>query len=309
MSKSKRIEKRLRARLAEYEKNRENGISPKIKKSTVWSRFCKNKVAVFGLVLFAVMAIIALTAGLYIDYDEDVVYQHISEAYQSPSSEHILGTDSLGRDLFARIIYGARISLFVGLGTVIGSLILGSIIGAAAAYYGGSVDNILMRIMDVLLAIPNTLFAICIIAAFGLGMTKMILALMIAGIPRFSRIVRSAVMGVKGEEYIEAAKACGTSDSRIIMRHIIPNAMGAIIVQTTTQVARTILTISSLSFVGLGISPPTPEWGSMLAEARPILRQHPYLVILPGIAIMLTTLSLYSIGDGLRDALDPRLRK
>ena len=309
MSRSKRIEKRLRRKLKKYAEDRTNGISPEIKKSTVWTRFCKNRIAVFGLALFIVMAIMALTADFYIDYEQDVIFQTILEAFERPNSEHWLGTDSLGRDLFSRIIYGARISLFVGLGTVIGSLIFGSIIGAAAAYYGGKVDNILMRIMDILLAIPNTLLAICIIAAFGLGMTKMILALMIAGIPRFSRIVRSAVMGVKGEEYIEAAKACGTSDSRIIIRHIIPNAMGAIIVQATTQVARTILTISSLSFVGLGISPPTPEWGSMLAEARPLLRQHPYLVILPGIAIMLTTLSLYSIGDGLRDALDPRLRK
>ena len=182
------------------------------------------------------------------------------------------------------------------------------LIGAVAAYYGGRVDNALMRIMDVFLAIPQTLMAICIVAALGTGTIKMLIALSIAQVPQFARVVRSAILTVKGQEFIEAAKACGTSDARIIARHIIPNAVGPIIVQATLNVAHTIISITMLSFLGIGVQPPTPEWGSMMSDAKSQMRYYPYLVYIPGIFIGLTSLSLNLIGDGLRDALDPRLK-
>ena len=274
---------------------------------TIWLRFKKNKLALFGMCLFIAMMIIVLAAPLYLDY-EQVIEQNISERFQEPSSEHLLGTDSLGRDQLARIIWGGRISLFVGMGTVIISLTLGSIIGATAAYYGGRVDNILMRIMDVFMAIPSTLMAITIVAALGTSVPNLLLAMGISNTPRMSRIVRSSVMGVKGFEYIEAARCCGTSDARIIFRHIIPNAMGPILVQTVQTVARSVLNIASLSFIGLGITEPTPEWGSMLSAAKSVMRYHQYLAIAPGVAILLEVLSLTLMGDGLRDAMDPRLK-
>ena len=181
-------------------------------------------------------------------------------------------------------------------------------IGATAAYYGGKVDEILMRIMDVFLAIPSTLLAITLISALGSSLGNLILSMGISQVPRMSRIVRSAVMSVKGIEYVEAARAYGSSDARIIFRHIMINVMGPILVQVTQTVARSVLTISSLSFVGLGISEPTPEWGSMLSAARTDMRYYPYLALFPGFAVVLSVMSLTLVGDGLRDAMDPRLR-
>ena len=232
----------------------------------------------------------------------------MQERFLPPNSQHWFGTDDYGRDIFARIIHGTRISLFVGIVSILISLIIGSVIGATAGYYGGKVDNLLMRIMDVFLAIPSTLLAISIVAALGQGMANLMIAMCISQVPRFSRIVRSSILTVKDQEFIEAARCFGSGDRWIIMRHILPNALGPIIVQSTLNVARMILTISGLSFVGLGISPPTPEWGSMLAAARPNMRYYPYLVIFPGIAIAITVLALNLIGDGLRDALDPKMK-
>ena len=274
----------------------------------IWNRLKKNRLAVFGLVLFIVMAVVVLGADLYLDYENDAISQNLANRFQAPNGEHILGTDQFGRDVFARIIYGGRISLFVGMATICFSLFFGVIIGATAAYYGGKVDNILMRIMDVFLAIPSTLMAITIVAAFGSSVFNLIVAMGVSQTPRMSRIVRSAVMSVKGLEFVEAAKACGTSDARIIFRHVLINAMGPILVQVTQTVARTVITVASLSFVGLGISEPTPEWGGMLSEAKNQLRYHPHLAISPGIAIVLNVMSLTLLGDGLRDAMDPRLK-
>ncbi len=303
---------RVQARVAEQTKLREQGIVPEKKKRSgkvdFLIRFSKNRLALFGAVLFVVMALIAFNADNFFDYESQAIFQNMSQRLLTPSREHIFGTDEYGRDIFIRIVYGARISLFVGLGTVFSSIILGCLIGATAAYYGGKVDNFLMRIMDVFLAVPSSLMAICVVAALGTGITKLMIALSISEVPRFSRIVRSSVLGTMGQDYIEAARACGTRDFRIILRHILPNSMGPIIVQATTNVARCVLMISSLSFIGLGIPSPTPEWGSMLSEGRAMMRYYPHLVIFPGIAILLTALSLYSVGDGLRDAMDPRLR-
>ncbi|MGI6085475.1 MAG: ABC transporter permease [Acetivibrionales bacterium] len=274
----------------------------------VWIRYKRNKLGMFGLIVFCLMAVAVLSANIYLDYEEQAISQNLSERFKFPSEENILGTDQYGRDVFARIIYGGRISMFVGMATVCVSLSMGSLIGASAAYYGGRIDNILMRIMDIFLAIPNTLMAITIIAAFGSSLFNLILAMGISNIPRMSRIVRSAVLSVMGQEYIEAARACGTSDGRIIFRHILPNAMGPILVQVTQTVARTVITVAALSFIGLGISEPTPEWGGMLSEAKSQLRYYPYLAISPGIAIVMMVMSLTLVGDGLRDALDPRLK-
>ncbi len=274
---------------------------------TIWLRFKKNKLALFGMILFLTMAVAVLTAPLYLDY-ESVIGQNISQRFQTPSSTHWLGTDSLGRDQLARIIWGGRISLFVGMGTVLISLSLGSIIGASAAYYGGRIDNFLMRIMDVFMAVPSTLMAITIVAALGSSIFNLLLAMGISQVPRMARIVRSSVMGVKDSEYVEAARCCGSGDIHIIFRHIIPNAMGPILVQTVQTVARSVLNIASLSFIGLGITEPTPEWGSMLSAAKSQMRYYPYLAIAPGVAIVLQVMSLTLMGDGLRDAMDPRLK-
>lgn len=274
----------------------------------IWFRFKKNKLAVIGLCLLMSMILIAIFADVISDYERDVVTQVMKERLMSPSSRHWFGTDAFGRDIFSRIVHGSRISIFMGMLTIFIALSVGATIGSLAGYYGGRLDNILMRFMDVFLAIPSILLAISIVAALGPGLINLLIAMSVSQIPRFARIVRASIMSIMGQEFIEAAKSCGTKDRRIILRHILPNAMGPIIVQATLSLAIAILTISSLSFVGLGILPPTPEWGSMLAEGKNHMRNYPYLVTIPGIAIILTVLSLNLIGDGLRDALDPRLR-
>lgn len=276
--------------------------------AVIWLRFRRNRLATFGLILFISMIIIAGFADFIANYEELAVSQNLQIRFQPPSSEHILGTDEYGRDIFTRIIHGGRISLFVGILTVSLSLIVGLLIGASSAYYGGWIDNVLMRAMDMLLAIPSMLLAISIVAALGNGLFNLLIALSIANVPSMARIVRSSVLSVTGQEYIEAAKVIGTKDFRIITLHILPNAFGPILVQATLTVARTILTISSLSFIGLGITSPTPEWGAMLSDAKNYLMYYPRLAVAPGVAIIMAVMSLTLIGDGLRDALDPKLR-
>ena len=284
----------------------------KIKKrsqfKSIWYRFKKNKLAMFGLFLIIVMMLIAIFANAFATYEEDAIYQNVKERLETPNKEHIFGTDQYGRDVFARIIFGARISLFVGIVTVGISLTIGSIIGATAGYYGGKVDNVLMRIMDVFLAIPQILMAISVVAVLGTNLTNLLIAMTISLVPGFSRIVRSAILQIKGQEFVEAAKACGTKDIRIIAKHIIPNAIGPIVVQATLSIAQTIVSIAALSFIGLGVQPPVPEWGTMLSEGKSQMRYYPYLVIIPGITIMLAVMALNLMGDGLRDALDPKLK-
>lgn len=285
--------------------------SPKRRKRSqlaeIWRRYRKNKLAMLGLIVFLAMAALAILVSIFGNY-ESAIEQTMQMRYLPPSLEHLFGTDQYGRDIFMRMLFGARISLFVGLIAVAISLSAGALIGAVAGYYGGRVDDILMRIMDIFLAIPSTLLAISIVAALGTNLLNLLLAMAISYMPSFARIVRSSILTVKSQEYIEAARACGTSTFRIILRHIIPNAMGPIIVQATLTVARIILGISPLSFVGLGIQPPTPEWGTMLSEGQSQMRYHPYLILIPGAAIALAVMALNLIGDGLRDALDPRLK-
>lgn len=276
--------------------------------SIIWNRLRKNKLAMLGLAILVVMVALAVCADWIADYDTNVTGMNMAERLQTPSAKHWFGTDSYGRDVFARIIHGSRLSLSLSIFAMLAAVAIGSIIGAIAGYYGGRVDDVLMRLMDILLAIPPMLMSISIVAALGHSMVNLMIALSLAYIPVFARVIRSSILTVKGQEFIEAAKACGTSNAHIILRHIIPNAIGPIIVQATLAMGSTILIISSLSFMGMGIQPPQPEWGTMLYEGRDLIRTSPYLVIFPGIAIALAVLSLNLLGDGLRDALDPRMK-
>ncbi len=274
----------------------------------IWFRFKKNKLAVFGLILLIILVGLAVFAPLLVSYEEDVIAQDVYNKMQGPSAEHIFGTDHYGRDLFARVIYGGRMSLLVGILTVVISLCLGAIIGSSAGYFGGVVDNVLMRIMDIFLSLPQTIMAVAIVAALGAGLQNLIIAMVVASTPWFARVVRSTVLSIRGQDFIEAARACGTPHKRIILKHVIPNSIGPIIVQATLEIGMAIMSIAALSFIGLGIQAPTPEWGSMLSEAKSFMRNDPNLVIIPGIAIVLSVMALNLIGDGLRDALDPRMK-
>lgn len=276
--------------------------------SDVWGRLKKNKMAVAGLIILVIIMLAAALADVFFDYDAQAISQNASLRLQPPSGEHWLGTDEVGRDILARIVYGARVSLPVAAATILFAAILGGALGAVAGYGSKRVDNIIMRIMDMFLAIPSTLLAIAIVAALGDSIENMMIAITISNIPPFARIVRASVITIRNEEYIEAARAIGANDKRIILRHIIPNAMAPIIVQATMCVAGSILSIASLSFLGLGIQPPTPEWGSMLSNGRQYIRVAWWVCTFPGIAIMLSILSLNLLGDGLRDALDPKLK-
>lgn len=276
--------------------------------SLIWHRLSRNKLAMLGLVLMTTIITLALCADLIADYDQAVVGMNIMERLQPPSAKHWFGTDGYGRDVFARVVHGSRLSLSLSIVSMMVAVAVGSLIGAISGYYGGKVDDVLMRLMDMLLAIPPMLMSISIVAALGRSMVNLMLALALAYMPVFARVIRSSILSVKGQEFVEAAKACGTSDARIIMRHIVPNAVGPIIVQATLAMGSAILTISSLSFMGMGIQPPQPEWGTMLYEGRDLIRTSPYLVVFPGLAIAVSVLSLNLLGDGLRDALDPRLK-
>lgn len=287
-------------------------MSSKIKKRSqwqdVWIRLRKNKLAVVGFMIMIFMIASIVIASFVFDYEEDILKQDLQNKLQPPSAEHWFGTDPYGRDLFARVLYGGRKSLFVGFAVVTFTLLIGGAFGAISGYYGGKVDNIIMRFMDVWLAIPEMLLAIAIVTAFGPGFRNLIIALVVAAIPKYARLVRASVMSVKGTEFIEAAKAVGSSDLRIILEHIIPNTLPVVIVQVTLGIGTTILIAAGLSFLGLGVKPPEPEWGIILAEGKDYIRYSPYPVLFPGLAIMLVVMSLNFIGDGLRDALDPKLK-
>lgn len=275
----------------------------------VWQRLKRNKMAMLGLTILLVLIFCAIFADQIADYDTKVIAQDIGNRFQKPSAEHWFGTDEYGRDIFARIIHGSRISLVVGIISVSVSLLVGGTLGAIAGYYGGLVDNIIMRVMDVFLAIPSILLAMTIVAAFGTDLVYVMLAIGVSGVPNFARIVRASVMGIKDQEFIEASKAVGANNITIIFREIIPNCLAPIIVQATLSVASAILSTSSLSFIGLGVQPPQPEWGAMLASGRDFLRDAVHVTVFPGLAIIVTILSLNLLGDGLRDALDPRLKQ
>ena len=274
----------------------------------VWQRLVKNKMAMLGLAILVLLALCAIFADVIADYETKVVAQNIANRLKGPSAEHWFGTDEFGRDIFARMVHGSRVSLVVGLISVSVSLVAGGTLGAFAGFYGGGVDNVIMRVMDIFLAVPSILLAITIVAALGPNLVNVMLAIGISGTPGFARIVRAAVMSVKDQEFVEASRAIGASNATIIFREIIPNCLAPIIVQSTLSVASAILSTASLSFIGLGVQPPDPEWGAMLSASRAYIRDYSYMCMFPGLAIMITILSLNLLGDGLRDALDPRLR-
>lgn len=273
----------------------------------VWFRFKKNKLAMAGLIILVLMMLAILLAPLYVDYT-DVYKQRIVNKFKAPSADHWFGTDQFGRDLFARIVYGGRISLFVGLAVVAISFCAGCILGGAAGYFGGVVDQVIMRIVDMFMAIPALLLSMAVVAALGNGTDKMLIALAIAQTPRFTRVVRSSIMTLRNQEFVEAAKCCGTSSARIIFKHILPNGMGPVIVSATLTLGQVILSIASLGFLGIGVASPTPEWGTILSENKVHIRYHPYLGLIPGACIALAVMAVNFIGDGLRDALDPRMK-
>ncbi|WP_242491885.1 ABC transporter permease [Miniphocaeibacter massiliensis] len=273
----------------------------------MWIRMRRNKLAMVGLIILVSLILVAIFADFIAPYG--FAEQDLSNQFAKPSGKHFFGTDDLGRDIFSRVVYGSRISLKVGFISVGIALVVGTAIGAVTGYYGGKLDNALMRFIDILQSIPDTLLAIAILAALGAGLSNLMIAVGIASIPGYARIVRSSVLSIRDMEFIEAAKANGSSNFRIIMKHVIPNCMAPLIVQATLGVAYAIINAAGLSFIGLGLEPPTPEWGAMLSGGRTFIRDYPHMTIFPGIAIVTTIFALNVLGDGLRDALDPKLKR
>lgn len=273
----------------------------------IWRRLKKNPTAMIGLSLMLLLVLVAVFADQIVPYSKATELD-LANRLQWPSAQHWFGTDGYGRDVFARIVHGSRYSLSIGfLSTMIG-LLIGGFLGILAAYYGGLVDSMIMRIADVLVAIPTILLSLAIVSALGASVAILIGAIAFTRIPVFTRVIRSAALNLVDQDFIEAAKAGGTPDLHIIIHHIIPNAMGTILVQTTMSVAFVIMQAATLSFLGMGIQAPAPEWGYMLNEAREFAKNSSYLLWFPGMSIVLAALSCNLLGDGLRDALDPKLK-
>lgn len=273
----------------------------------VWRRFKKNRAAMLGLVMMIFIILVAILADGITPY-QNAIKQVGKERLQAPSGAHWFGTDHMGRDLFARVVHGSRYSLLIGISTSIFSLLIGGLLGAACGYYGGILDNIIMRFLDVLMSVPPVLLSLAVVAALGANLQNLLIAITISCVPSTVRLIRSVVLTVAGQDYIEAAVSYNASDFRIILRYVIPNAMGPIIVNTTMNISVMILSAAGLSFIGMGVQPPAPEWGSLLSEARQYMFKAPYLLYFPGSAILLAALSFNLVGDGLRDALDPKLK-
>ena len=293
-------EKELRAH-QKYKKRSSLGM--------VWHQLKKNKGAIIGLVLILLVIILALCAPLIYDYKTDIVKNHVRERMLPPSAEHWFGTDDLGRDILARVIWGARYSLAVGVVAVMFALVVGVTLGAIAGYVGGVFEDIVMRTCDIFSSIPSVLLAIAVVSAMGKSTVNLMIAVGLASSAPFTRVARAAVLVVRDEEYIEAARAIGMRDWQIILDHILPNCVSQIIVQATLRVGSAIISAAQLSFLGLGVPAPAPEWGSMLSTGRQFIRDYSYMTLFPGLAIMLCVLSLNLLGDGLRDALDPKLKR
>ena len=270
-------------------------------------QFSRNRLAVICLIVLLVIIFSSVFADFVAPYGIDE--QQISDALMPPSLKHWFGTDNYGRDIFSRVLYGGRISLLVAMLATILSTAVGVILGSLAGYYGGKVDNLIMRIMDIFIAIPSLLMAIVLATSLGAGLRNTVFAIAISAIPSFTRVVRAPILAVKQNEYIEASRAIGARPLRLIIRHILPNVLAIIIVQATLGVANSIISVASLSFLGLGVQPPTPEWGTMLSTGRSYITKCAWLVTYPGLAIVLSVICLNVLGDALRDALDPRLKQ
>ncbi len=272
----------------------------------IWRRLRRNKLAMLGLIIVLILVLSAVFANFIAPYDD--AQQDLTNMKAWPSREHLLGTDDYGRDILSRIIYGGRVSLLVAILSIVFGLVVGGILGISAGYFGGVYDGTVMRIMDIIMAIPGFLLAVCISAALGSGVLNTAIAIGIGCVPGYARLLRALVLSIREQEYVEAARATGASDLRIMFRQIVPNILSPVIVESTLRIGGCILMISSLSFIGLGVQPPTPEWGSMLSAGRALIRSFWPIVTFPGLAIMLTLFGFNLFGDGLRDALDPKLK-
>lgn len=272
-----------------------------------WRRFRKNKSAVAGLFILVLLVGMALFADLIVPYAR-CVEQVGADRLQGPSAAHFFGTDEFGRDLFARVVHGSRYSLFIGVATSLMALVAGAVLGASAGYFGGMVDNVICRIVDVFMCVPPILLSLAVVAALGTSVRNLIVAITISCIPGNVRLIRSVVLTVAEQDYVEVARSYGASNARIIFRYVLPNAMGPIIVNTTMAISDMILSAAGLSFIGMGIQPPSPEWGALLSAAQTYIFTSPYLLVFPGLFIILSSLSFNLVGDGLTDALDPKLK-
>jgi peptide/nickel transport system permease protein len=273
-----------------------------------WRRLLSSWNGRIGLFLITMTVLIGLLAPIVDPYDP-TIDSNLAESRFPPSLDHPFGTDRLGRDIFQRVVHGTRVSLMIGFVVVFVSGIIGTLLGLIAGYFGSFYDTVVMRLMDILLAFPAILLAIAIVAVRGPGLGNTIIAVAIVGIPGYARVVRSIVLSVRERDFIEAARATGVRNQRIMFMHILPNSLSPIIVQVTLGVGGAILFAAALGFLGLGVQPPIPEWGAMISDGIPFLRQSPYMVFFPGMAIMITVLGFNLLGDGLRDALDPQLRE
>lgn len=289
------------------EKSEKTNMKKQSQAQEVWRRLRKNKLAMIGLAIVIILILAAVFAPWITPYDYDK--QNLQDAFYWPCGKYLLGSDNFGRDILTRIIWGGRTSLLISLCSVAIGLVAGGLLGSLAAFYSGKADNIIMRLLDILMSIPPLLLAVAISAALGSGMFNCAIAIGVASIPLFARVVRASALSIRNQEYIEAATACGVNNFTIIMRHILPNSLGPILVQSTLRIGESILQISSLSFIGLGVQPPIPEWGNMLAFGREYIRDFWPVVVFPGLAIMITLIAFNVLGDGLRDALDPRLKQ
>lgn len=281
--------------------------------SDAWKRLRKNKLAMVAIIWIAFVALVAITADLWAPQwlgspTETDTQMSATMSKLPPSAEHPFGTDALGRDVLVRVIYGSRVSLTVGLLATAISTVLGLIMGAIAAYYGGVWDTIIMRLADVFLAFPYTLFVIVLLAVIGQGIQNVFIAIGILGWPSIARVFRSAILSVKSNDYVDAARAMGASDARIIARHIFPNSVASIVVYATMNIGGAILTEAALSYLGMGVTPPNPSWGIMIQDGQQYLATQPWLMLMPGLAILSTVLAFTLLGDGLRDALDVKMK-
>jgi peptide/nickel transport system permease protein len=284
----------------------EQNYTPRSPWRMIIYRFKKNKRAMAGLFMVLLFLIVAVFAPWLAPYNP--IEQNMQVMLEPPSLKHPFGTDEFGRDIFSRIIYGAQISLLIGIVGVLISVLFGVALGTVSGYFGGWADSLIMRFMDILMAFPSFLLALAIVSVLGPGMVNVMIAIGIFSVPAFARISRSSVIAIKNKEYIEAAKAMGGTHTRIIFKHVIPNSIAPIIVLSTMRMATAILTAAGLSFLGMGAQPPTPEWGAMLSTGREYLRTAPHVSTIPGLAIMFMVLAFNMLGDGLRDAMDPKMK-
>ncbi len=274
-----------------------------------WHRLLQNKGAVIGMIVILLLILIALGTTFFLDYSTHVTKMVMVDRFHAPSAKYPFGTDDMGRNLLWRTLYGTRYSLLIGFGAVALSVVIGVILGGVAGYYGGAVDDVIMRISDVLASIPAILLGMCIMTVLGQSLPNLLIAVGVPGIPAFIRITRASVMTVRNQEYVEAARAIGMSDFRIIFTQVLPNGLSPIIVTVTTRLGSAINEGASLSFLGFGVPVPTPEWGALISTGRSFISQAPWISTIPGIFILVTVLSFNLLGDGLRDALDPKLKK